>query len=108
MARRVLGENHDFTLRARKMYARLQRVEARTRGAAATAWTPADEEELAALRRKAARREREEAARREREAAAARRRQEAAANRAQEAAKRRADARPPAGMTGLEMQSWQR
>ena len=44
----------------------LQRVEARTRGAAnagdgperaaATAWTPADEEELAALRRKAAER----------------------------------------------------
>ena len=76
--------------------------------AAATAWTPADEDELAALRRKAARRAREEAARREREEAAERQRQEAEANKAQEAAKRRADARPPAGMTGLEMQTWQR
>ena len=85
---------------------------------AATAWTPADEEELAALRLEAARRQREEAAERQRQeaaerqreeaAAARRRRQEAAANKAQEAAKRRAEARPPAGMTGLEMQSWQR
>jgi hypothetical protein len=100
----------------------------------AEAWTPADEEELAALRLKAARREREAAAERQRQeaaerrrqeaaerrrqeaaerqreeaAAARRRRQEAAANKAQEAAKRRAEARPPAGMTGLEMQSWQR
>ena len=63
----------------------LQRVEARTRGAAnagdgperaaATAWTPADEEELAALRLKAARRQREEAARRAREEAARRERE---------------------------------
>ena len=94
---------------------------------AATAWTPADEEELAALRLEATRREREAAAERQRqeaaerrrqeaaaerrrrqEAAAERRRQEAAANKAQEAAKRRAEARPPAGMTGLEMQNWQR
>ncbi|CAH0372042.1 unnamed protein product [Pelagomonas calceolata] len=93
----------------------------------AEAWTPADEEELAALRLEAARRQREEAAERRRQeaaerrrqeaaaerqrqeaAAARRRRQEAAANKAQEAAKRRAEARPPAGMTGLEMQSWQR
>ena len=120
VARRVLGENHHHTFRARQMYAQLQRVEARTRGAAvagdrperaaATAWTQADEEELAALRLEAARRQREAAAERQREEAAAarRRRQEAAANKAQEAAKRRAEARPPAGMTGLEMQSWQR
>jgi len=84
----------------------------------AEAWTPADEEELAALRLEAARRQREEAAERRRQEAAERRRQEAAAarrrrqeaeaNKAQEAAKRRAEARPPAGMTGLEMQSWQR
>ena len=69
----------------------LQRVEARTRGAAnagdgperaaATAWTPADEDELAALRRKAARRAREEAAERQRQEAAERQREEAAAAR---------------------------
>ena len=121
VARRVLGEGDEITLRMGALYAMASRGDAVAgdgpERAAATAWTPADEEELAALRRKAARRAREEAARREREeaaerqrqeAAAALRRQEAAANKAQEADKRRAEARPPAGMTGLEMQSWQR
>ena len=122
VARRVLGEGDEITLRMGALYAMASRGDAvagdRPERAAAGAWTPADEEELAALRRKAARRAREEAARREREeaaerqreeaAAARRRRQEAAATKAQEAAKRRTEARPPAGMTGLEMQSWQR
>ena len=130
VARHFLGEGDDITLRMGALYAMASRGDAVAgdgpERAGATAWTPADEDELAALRRKAARRAREEAARREREEAAERRRQEAAerqreeaaaarrrrqeaeANKAQEAAKRRAEARPPAGMTGLEMQSWQR
>jgi len=48
---------------------------ARARPRQAEAWTPADEEELAALRLKAARRQREEAARRAREEAARRERE---------------------------------
>jgi len=122
VARHFLGEGDRITLRMGALYAMASRGDAVAgdgpERAAATAWTPADEEELAALRRKAARREREEAAERRRQeaaerqreeaAAARRRRQEAEANKAQDAAKRRADARPPAGMTGLEMQTWQR